>query len=71
MNKPMESVNVGTSVGGLRLPLLRPLQEEVHVWVDAEKGQGKTTGRNLLPGADADGFTGIRNPLTIFTDTNA
>eukprot|EP00438_Fugacium_kawagutii_P001338 Skav226322 [mRNA] locus=scaffold3301:635617:652993:- [translate_table: standard] len=48
MNKPPESANVGTSVGGLRLPLLRPLQEEVHVWVDAETGQGKTSGGSIL-----------------------
>eukprot|EP00434_Breviolum_minutum_P005785 symbB.v1.2.005100.t1/scaffold234.1/size257806/19 len=38
MNKPMENASVGTSVGGMRLPLLRPQQEEVHVWVDAERG---------------------------------
>lgn len=39
MNKPMENASVGTSVGGMRLPLLRPQQEEVHVWVDAEGGR--------------------------------
>ena len=39
MNKPTEDARVGASVGGLRLPLLRPMQEEIHVWVDAEKGR--------------------------------
>lgn len=38
MNKPTEDARVGASVGGLRLPLLRPMQEEIH-WVDAEKGR--------------------------------
>lgn len=37
MNKPTEDARVGASVGGLRLPLLTPMQEEIH-WVDAEKG---------------------------------
>ena len=39
MNKPTGDARVGASVGGLRLPLLRPMQEEIHVWVDAEKGR--------------------------------
>ncbi|CAL1170147.1 unnamed protein product, partial [Cladocopium goreaui] len=38
MNKPTEDARVGASVGGLRLPLLTPMQEEIH-WVDAEKGR--------------------------------